>query len=229
MVGLPVSAATVRTPLPYAFLADCQSSVCSKRPHPSQPPRQGGSLPSTLQTRPNTTTALPAQTEGGGVCSGCGGPQLGAGAASGTNAGESRGARDHRAAGRAGAAPPVWSGESGYGPLPPFGGRRSRHLQKGVSQQAQRDMPMPPFPAAHLVLIQPHLLSALEAFLDRPARPGHLGQGGDGGFLGTEGPVKGHLLRLGYRAADQQPVRPPLLRPVRQPRARPVVDPRSLT
>jgi hypothetical protein len=50
----------------------------------------------------------------------------------------------------------------------------SRNLQGGVRQQAQGDVPMPGVPAAHLVLVQPHLvLCLLKALLDGPTRVCH--------------------------------------------------------
>src|SRR4051812_17479707 len=61
--------------------------------------------------------------------------------------------------------------------LPFFHRRRSRHRQVRLREQRERDVPVPAGPAPHLVVIQPHLaLRALEAFLDRPPRPGHAHQ-----------------------------------------------------
>jgi hypothetical protein len=44
----------------------------------------------------------------------------------------------------------------------------SGNLQGGVRQQAQGDVTMPGIPAAHLILVQPHLLRTLETLLDSP-------------------------------------------------------------
>src|SRR5262249_34283763 len=58
------------------------------------------------------------------------------------------------------------------GPLPP-------HRQDGVGQQGQRDVAVPAGPTPHLVVGQPGLLlGRLEGPLDRPPRPGGLGQPG---------------------------------------------------
>src|SRR5215207_8153468 len=129
----------------------------------------------------STTTALPAQTEGGGVCNGYGGPRLGVCAANVTSAGRTRAGHDRAGHDRAGRSPtsgalPGRSPGSGCA-RPPFGlGLDSgpRHFEEGMGQQAQRDMPVPPFPAAHLVLVEADLLGPLEALLDHPARPCHV-------------------------------------------------------
>jgi hypothetical protein len=42
-----------------------------------------------------------------------------------------------------------------------------------VGEQAEGDVPMPPFPAPHFVLIDADRLGALEPYLNHPARDGH--------------------------------------------------------
>src|SRR5215212_272367 len=83
---------------------------------------------------------------------------------------------------------------------------------------------MPSFPAADLVVIQAHLLGALESLLDHPAPPGYLRQFLKRGIVATKGAVEGQLARIADRAADEQPLGPPRLRHVRPPTTGPVID-----
>src|SRR5581483_2395456 len=55
--------------------------------------------------------------------------------------------------------------------------RRAHDRQVGVRQERERDVAVPGAPAAHLVLVHPHLALGLgEPFLDRPAHAGHAHQ-----------------------------------------------------
>src|SRR3954453_16421130 len=100
-------------------------------------------------------------------------------------------------------------------PAPFFGagpvGVRAGHRQIGLSQQGERDVPVPPRPAPHLILIQPHLpFRALDTFLDRPAGPRYPHQRLQRGVRRAVADVVGPVGRVAQAPSDQQPV--PLIR-----------------
>src|SRR3954471_19016098 len=180
-------------------------------------------------TRSNTTTALGDPTGRGEVYSGCAGRRLGGVGARRTSAVGAVAEWGTGAAPPATAAPPARS--PGATRHPPFFAvcTRARHLQEGMRQQTEGDMPVPALPTPHFVLIEPDRLGALEALLDRPARSRHARQLRDRRLLRSKGPIEGHLRGIAERAAQQQPRRPVRRGVIRQAGTRPVVVARPLT
>src|SRR5919106_50100 len=119
--------------------------------------------------------------------------------------------RASRGAARASAVPPVPStatvppSEAG---LPLFCPSLStRHRQEGVREQRQGDVPVPAYPPAHLVLVQPHFPFGLfKGLLNSPTHPSYPYQLFKRGVLWAKAHIVGQFLGLGDVAPGQQPV-----------------------